>query len=98
MSLWGQTQTVSLFLILVAVWAAQADRPALAWIFIMLAALSRPQLVVPGFVLGLLLLRWVRPGRSIQAVAWATLVIVLVTGPFMLTAGPSFPLSYLLNI
>jgi hypothetical protein len=95
-SVWGETQTVTVSLVLAAVWAAQHNRAAPAWSLIAVAVLSRPQMAVPGIVLGILLLRWFHLTTNLRAIASAIGVVALMIGPLFFVLGPSFPLDYLL--
>lgn len=95
MSIWGQTQTWSLFFALVAVWATQGGYLPLAWFSLAITALTRPQLLVIVFLLTVMLLRRWPWRKNLQALSWAILGVFLLFAPFLIKLGPHFPIDYL---
>jgi hypothetical protein len=97
MSVWGQTHVISLFLVLAAVLLAENNRPAWAWLALVAACLTRPQMLVFGLLIGIALLRKFTWKVTRQAISAAVIVTFIVLLPLMLTVGPSLPVDVLLN-
>jgi hypothetical protein len=96
-SVWGQNHVVSLAFVLAAIWFAECNLVFLAWVFLMLGALTRPQMVVFAFLVGLtLLLRfpWLVSLRAVSASIVAVFILLL---PFTLQTSPSLPIDVLVN-
>jgi hypothetical protein len=98
MSVWGQTQTVTLCLVLASIWAAENDRPACAWFALAVTGLTRPQILVPACLLGICYLQRFPLRRNVSAIAWATVLLFLFLGPFLLEISPSLPVDYYRSI
>src|SRR5438094_10470535 len=56
-SIWGSTETVSLFFVLSSIYLAEQQMPFGAWLMLAAAAYTRPQMLVLSFLLGLAYLR-----------------------------------------
>lgn len=97
MSVWGQNHVVTLFPLLVSIWAAERRHPVPAWLALAAAALTRPQMLVPAFLLGLVFLRKFSLRENVYAIAWSVIVAFLVLGPFSLAIAPSVWVDILVN-
>ena len=97
MSVWGQTHVISLFFLLASIWFAEKRRPTWAWLGLAAAALTRPQMLVPAFLVGLVLLRRFSPKENAQAISWSIILTFLFLGPFLLEISPSLPLDIWAN-
>lgn len=97
MSIWGQNHVVSLLPLLIAIWAAEHDRPTWAWIALAAAVLTRPQMVIPGALVALMLLRRFPPLKNLYAVCWAVVVSFIALAPFALAISPSLPVDIAVN-
>ena len=87
----------TLFLLLVAVLAAEMDRPVIAWLALFAACLTRPQVLVFGLLLGVVLLVRVDWRRTLTSLSWAILITFVILLPFTLATSPSLPIDILLN-
>lgn len=96
-SVWGTTQVISLVLILLAIWLIELRMPIGAWISIGLASVTRPQMLVPAFLLAVVLLRAFPIWQTIKAAAIGTVVTFLALAPLSLGIGPSLPVDVLLG-
>ena len=97
MSVWGQTHVISLFFLLASIWFAEKRWPTWAWLGLAAAALTRPQMLVPAFLVGLVLLRRFSPKENAQAISWSIILTFLFLGPFLLEISPSLPLDIWAN-
>jgi hypothetical protein len=97
MSVWGQTHVISLLFILAVVWFAETNRPLLAWLSLVAACLTRPQMLVFGLLLGIVLLKKFPWGRSLVALSWAAVLTFLLLLPFTLATSPSLPVDIMRN-
>ena len=97
MSVWGQTHVISLFFVLSAVWFVERHRATWAWLAIGAAVMTRPQMIVFGLLLGIVLMRRFQLGANVKAISWAVLVIFLALIPFTLLTSPSLPVDVVLN-
>lgn len=97
MSIWGETQTVSLALLLAAIWLFEKEILWIAWSCLILAAFTRPQLLIPSVVVGLAVLMRHPVRRNVYALSWATLLTFVILSPLLVSIGPSLPQDYLLN-
>ena len=97
MSIWGQTHVISLFFVLAAVLLAEKNRPTLAWIALAAGTLTRPQMIVFAFLLGIVLLRKFSWRQSLAALSSTVIVFFLALAPFTLATSPSLPTDVLLN-
>ena len=97
MSVWGQTHVFSLFLVLLAVLLAEKRMPLGAWLALTAAFLTRPQMVVFGLLIGIVLIRKFSWRENLSAVSWTVVLTFLALIPFTLATGPSLPVDILLN-
>ncbi|MDR7548214.1 MAG: hypothetical protein QN149_13155 [Armatimonadota bacterium] len=97
-SIWGQTQTWSLFFALAAIWATQRGHLPVAWLLLILTALTRPQLLVFTLILGVFILRSCPWKRNAYALSWAIVVAFVLVFPLLVDLGPNFPIIHLRNL
>lgn len=89
MSIWGQIETVVIFPVLLSLWLADVDRPLLAWLLLSIAALSKPQVVLIAFFIGIIYIRKFSIKHNIQSASWSVIFVFLVASPFSLAISPS---------
>jgi hypothetical protein len=94
MSVWGSTETISLFFVLGSIWLAEEGRGLPAWLLLAAAAFTRPQMFVLAFLLGVLYTRKFGLGRSAVMVSWTVVITFIALGPFVMAISPSVPLDY----
>jgi hypothetical protein len=94
MSVWGSTESISVFFVLGSIWLAEERRPLGAWLMLVAAAYTRPQMLVLAFLLGLVYLRKFAPRDSLRAISWTVIVSFIVMAPFSLSISPSLPFDY----
>jgi len=97
MSVWGQTHVASIFLVLGALLFAQKGMPFWAWLALVAACLTRPQMLVFGALLGVVLLRKFSWRENLAAVSWTILVTFLCLAPLTLLTSPSLPVDVMVN-
>jgi hypothetical protein len=97
MSVWGSTESISLFFILGSIWLAEERRPLGAWLMLAAAAYTRPQMLVIAFLLGLVYLRKFGFARNRVAIPWAVIVAFIFIGPFAIAISPSLPVDYVVR-
>jgi hypothetical protein len=97
MSIWGQTHVVSLFFVLAALLFAERRLPMLAWFALALGLLTRPQMVVFGLLISIVLLRKFAWKENVGALSWAVILTFLLLVPFTLATSPSLPIDIMLN-
>ncbi len=97
MSVWGQTHVISLFFVLLAVWLAERAAPVWAWLALAAACLTRPQMLVFGFLLGIVFLRKFSWRQNLFAVSWTVILTFLLLAPFTLATSPSLPVDVMVN-
>ncbi len=97
MAVWGQNHVVSLFPLLLAIWAAENRRPTGAWIALAASALTRPQMLIPVSLIALALLRKFPPKENVYAVSWTIVIGFVLLVPFALAVSPSLPVDILAN-
>ena len=97
MSVWGQTHVISLFFVLLAVWLAERPAPVWAWMALAAACLTRPQMLVFGFLLGIVFLRKFSWRQNLFAVSWTAILTFLLLAPLTLATSPSLPIDVMLN-
>lgn len=90
-SIWGQTYTVPIFLLLASIWLTLRYRPHGAWLALGLTALTRSQILVPAFLLGLVLLRRFSLKQNLYAISWAIIAIFMILAPLSAALSPSLP-------
>jgi hypothetical protein len=93
MSVWGQTHVFSLFFVLATVLLAEKRLPTWAWLALAAACLTRPQMLVFGLLLGIVLLRTFSWRQSVKALSWTVVVMFLVLMPVTLATSPSLPVD-----
>ncbi len=96
-SVWGQNHVVSIFFLLLAIWLAEKKQPVWAWLALVATGLTRPQMLVPAFLLGLVFLRNFSFKQNLHAITWSVIITFLAMAPFALAYGPSMPLDLLRN-
>jgi len=96
-SIWGQTQTISISFLLLAIWLGETRRPLLSWLALGLAAFTRPQMFVPAALLALYFLRRFPLRSNLHATSWAVIGLFVLFLPFSLGISPSLPVDYLLS-
>jgi len=96
-SVWGQTQSWSIFFLLLAIWQGQRRNPVSAWLALAAAALTRQQMLVPAILLALVFLRRFSLRENIQGVCWSVVMVFLILAPFLLAIGPSILVDLLAN-
>jgi hypothetical protein len=94
MSVWGGTETVSLFFVLLSIWFAERNRAFYAWLALTAAAFTRPQMLVIAFILGLVYLRKFRIKENTVAIAGTVVIFFVFLSPFALAISPSLPVDY----
>ncbi len=97
MSIWGQTHVISLLFLLAAIYFAEKHAPIWAWLTLGLGCLTRPQMVVFGLLLGIVLVRKFAAMETIVAFSWATIVVFLTLLPFTLATSPSLPVDVMIH-
>jgi len=97
MSVWGQTHVISLFFVLAAVLLAERKRAALAWLALVFGVMTRPQMIVFGLLIGLVLLRKFPLRQNVLAISWTVVVVFVVLLPMTLMTSPSLPVDVTLN-
>jgi hypothetical protein len=97
MSVWGQTHVISLFFALAAIWLAELGLSFGAWTLLAAAALTRPQMLVFAFLLGLVFVRKFPPRVNINAISWTIITVFLFLLPFTLPTSPSLPVDVMAN-
>jgi hypothetical protein len=98
MSVWGSTETISIFFVLGSIWLAEEQRPTGAWLMLAAAAFTRPQMLVVAFLLGLVYLRKFETKRNLSAISWTVIVSWMFLAPFALAISPSVPIDYVSRI
>jgi hypothetical protein len=94
MSVWGSTETISVFFVLSSILLAEKNRPLGAWLMIAAAAYTRPQMLVLAFLLGAVFLRKFGARRNLMAISWTVIVAFVVMAPFALAISPSLPVDW----
>lgn len=94
MSVWGATETVSIFFVLCSILLAEKHKPLGAWVMLAAAAYTRPQMLVFAFLLGLVYLRKFEPRANLSAIPLAVIVCFVFIGPFAIGISPSLPIDY----
>src|SRR6266850_3886824 len=93
MSIWGQTHVISLFFILLAVLLAEKRVPVGAWLALAAGCLTRPQMLVFGVLIGVVLLRKFPWKVNVAALSWTVIVVFIALVPFTLATSPSLPID-----
>ena len=97
MSVWGQTHVFSLCLVLLTVLFIERKQPMWAWLALAAACLTRPQMLVFGLLLGIVLLRKFPWRQSVAAVSWTVIPVFILLLPFTLATSPSLPIDILVH-
>ncbi len=92
-SVWGTTHSISVVFLLLSIWMSEKERPTLAWILLGMGAMTRPQLLVPAFLLGIAYLRKFRRPETKRSVPVGIIMAFILIIPFTLAFSPSFPLD-----
>jgi hypothetical protein len=98
MSVWGQTHVMSIFFILAAVLFVEMRFPLWAWTALAVACLTRPQMLVFGLILGIVLLRKFPWNENIAALSWTVVIAFVGLAPFTLFTSPSLPVDVMVNV
>jgi hypothetical protein len=96
-SIWGQTHVVSLAFILAAIWLVETNMPFLAWLTLAMGVLTRPQMVVFGLLLALVLVLKFPWRVSIRAVSTCVIAGFVLLLPFTLKIAPGLTVDVLKN-
>jgi hypothetical protein len=94
MSVWGSTESISIFFVLASIWLAEEQKPLGAWLMLAAAAFTRPQMLVLAFLLGIVYFRKFGAMRNLNAISWAVIVSFLFIAPIALAISPSLPVDY----
>lgn len=97
MSVWGQTHALSIFFVLLSVLMIERNQSFWAWLALAAALMTRPQMLIFGFLLGIVLLRRFSVRVNGMAVAWTVITVFLLLLPFTLAIGPTLPVDVMLN-
>jgi hypothetical protein len=97
MSVWGQTHVFSLFFVLAAVLLAEKNLPIAAWLALVAGCLTRPQMLVFGLLLGIVLLRKFSWKQNVAALSWTVVVTFIVVTPLSVSTSPSLPVDIMLH-
>lgn len=97
MSVWGQTHVISLFLVLVAIYFLERQSSLWAWMFLALACLTRPQMLVFGLLLGIVFFRKFTWRENLSAISWTVIAMFVILLPLTLRTDPSLPLDVTLH-
>lgn len=97
-ALWGETENVSLFFLLLSMWQAQRKSPMGAWLALGTAILTRPQMAVPGVLLALVYLRMFGVNQSFRPLCWSVVLLYLALGPFLWHFSPSLLMDYAIRV
>jgi hypothetical protein len=97
MSVWGQTHVISIFFALLAIWFMFRENPTGAWLSLAACTLTRPQMVVPVFLLVVVLFKLFPLRQNLRSACWTVVVSSLVLAPFSLAISPSLPIDILWN-
>lgn len=93
MSVWGQTHVISLFFILLAVLMIEKRLPVAAWLALAAGCLTRPQMVVFGVLIGIVLLRRFGWSENVRAMSWTVIAVFIALVPFTFATSPSLPVD-----
>jgi hypothetical protein len=97
MSIWGANHVLSLFFVLLAILLLEHDHPIGAWLALGVGSLTRPQMLVLGVLVAVVLLRRFSLWRNTYALSWTVIVIFLLAIPFTIAISPSLPLDLIAN-
>lgn len=94
-SVWGETQPMSIFFLLLAILFVQHNRPHWTWMSLALGVLSRPQLWLPCAILGLVALRRFSAQENLSSIAWGVIAVFMMLLPLNLELAPSFVVNWI---
>jgi hypothetical protein len=97
MSIWGQTHVISIFFVLLAIVFAQRNMSFWAWLALIAACLTRPQMVVFGLLLGVVFIKKFTWRENIVGLSWAIVTTFIGLLPLTLATSPSLPVDIMLN-
>lgn len=97
-SIWGESHSISIFFVLASIWFAVRRMPLGAWIALALSVLTRPQMLVSAFFLGLFYIRQFSIRENISGFSWAVIGAFLLLAPFTLCFSPSYPIDMLRDV
>jgi hypothetical protein len=96
-SVWGETETVVLFLLLASIWFAERRRPDGAWIALVVAALTKQPVLFGAAVIAAAYLVKFRSGDTAAGVSWGIVVAFVLMLPLLLALSPSLPVDVLMR-
>lgn len=96
-SIWGQTQTLSIFFLLMAILMMEKNSVFGAWLSLLATALTREQMLIPAVLLIPVLFKKFPVKENIKAIFWTIIVMFIIVAPFSLSIGPSLPVDILIN-
>lgn len=96
-SVWGTTQTISLFFLLLAIYFFGLAQPIPSWVFLIASILTRPQSIFVAVILAIILVRTYPLRQTIAATASAVIITFVYLLPFALIASPTLPADILYN-
>jgi hypothetical protein len=97
-AVWGQTHVISIFLVLAAVLLAEKGLPLWAWLALAIACFTRPQMLVFGLLVGIVLLRKFTWKQNLLAVAWTITLVFIGLAPLTAFTSPSLPIDIMVNV
>lgn len=97
MSVWGETHVISCFFVLAAILMIELGLPTWAWLLLIAGCLTRPQMLVFGVVVGMVLLKKFPWRENLRALSLSTVATFVALVPLMLATGPSLSVDTLLN-
>src|SRR5207249_182061 len=86
------------FFVLLAIFLAESAHPVGAWLALGIASLTRPQMLVFAFVVGIVLIRRFDIRQNATSLAWALIIIFVVMSPFLFSISPSFLADFMRNV
>jgi len=89
MSVLGLTHVISISFVMAAIWLALREHALPAWLMLALAALSRPQMLVAGWILGAIFLRTYSLRKNLHAIAFTIIILFILLVPVALSTSPS---------
>lgn len=94
-SIWGETETFSLFFVLLSIWMAERGSPLGAWLSLGVAVLTRPQMGIPALLLGCVYFRKFSVLQNLRAMSGSVIGLFVMLSPFLLALSPSLPVDVL---
>jgi|GEM_PF-1437008 len=96
-SVWGSTQSMSLVFLLAAILLIQRTKLTGAWVLLLAAMMTRPQNLVVGVVLAMVLLRTQPVRATVHALSRAVIVVFVALLPLSLLVSPTLPMDVMAN-